>query len=166
MKASGLSDKKRNSFKLELRFSTKCRRTPRFSPPTPVFVFSNVRRLSRPPLCARDGRRGPVGGLKPGAIASDNEDGLGGSLEKATTLPTQVAAHFSSFASQPATGDDFGGLGFVLNATRHPTGTPRELKRRRFADRRRRRLSERWVATARRTTIAPHQAPSAARWRG
>ena len=91
--------------------------------------------------------------------------------EKATTLPTQVAAHFFfgtdiTHASQPATGADFGGLGYALNAARHPTGTPREPKGGDIADRRRRRLSEWRVATNGRTGVAPHQAPSAARRRG
>ena len=46
---------------------------------------SPIERQRRPSLTG--------GGLKPREIASDNEDGAGW-IEKATTLPTQVAAQF------------------------------------------------------------------------
>ena len=89
-----------------------------FSPHTPTAPISNLAVSIRPPLCVHDGRRGPVGRLKPREIASDNEDSAGW-IETATTLPTQVAAHFSFFgtditqASQPATGEKSVGYRFT-----------------------------------------------------
>ena len=85
-----------------------------FSPQWSFPRILNLAVSTRPPLCANDGRRWPVGRLKPRAIASNNEDGRGG-CEKATTLPPQVATHFSfryrhNPASQPATEADIGGL--------------------------------------------------------